>query len=55
MEKLVICDFSTLSVHFYDVDTDRDIDIEELGFKDSQCSYMFGESMEIIHHKDPIK
>lgn len=55
MEKLVIIDYSDLSVHFFDVDTDRDIDISELGFKESQCSWMFGENMDIIFHKEPVK
>ena len=55
MEKLVIIDYSTTSVHFFDIETTEDIDIEELGFKESQCSWMFSEEMEIIHHKNPIK
>ena len=55
MEKLVVLDYSTLSVHFYDIDTDKDIDIEELGFKESQCSWMFGDSMDITFHKEAVK
>lgn len=55
MEKLVIIDYNDLSVHFFDVATNRDIDIEELGFKQSQCSWMFGESIDIVFHKEVLK
>ena len=37
MEKLVIIDYSDLSVHFYDIDSEANIDedyLEELGFLD---------------------
>ena len=55
MEKLVVIDYSDLSVHFFDVDTDRDIDISELGFKESQCSWMFGENISINSHSEVVK
>ena len=58
MEKLVIIDYSTISVHFYDVDTDANIDeeyISNLGFHTSECSWMFGESMDIFHHKGILR
>lgn len=58
MEKLVILDFSNASVHFYNVDSEADIDdsyIEKLGHHCSNCQWMFGEQMEIIHHKGILK
>ena len=55
MEKLVILDYSDCSVHFYDVDTEDPIDIEKLGYKESQCSWMFGQSIDITFHKKIVK
>ena len=55
MKRLVVIDHSNLSVHFFDINTDRDIDISELGFKESQCSWMFGESIDIHFHKEVIR
>ena len=56
MEKLVILDFNDASVHFYDVDSEADVDeeyISNLGFH--TCLWMFGDEMEIIHHKEVLK
>ena len=55
MEKLVILDYSDLSVHFYDVDTEEDVDIEKLGFKESECSWMYGEDINLKFHKETIR
>ena len=54
MEDLVILDYSTLTVHFYKVDNDANIDenyIEKLGFNTNECSWMFAEDIGIIKHK----
>ena len=58
MEDLVIIDYSTLSVHFYKVDNDADINedyIEKLGFNTNECSWMFAENIDIIKHKGICK
>ena len=58
MEDLVIIDYSTLSVHFYKVDKDTNINddyIEKLGFNTNECSWMFAEDIEIIKHKGILK
>ena len=58
MEDLVIIDYSTLSVHFYKVDSDANIDeyyITKLGFNPDGCSWMFAEDIGIIKHKGILK
>ena len=58
MEKLVILDYTNATVDFYDVEPDVDIDesyIEELGFNANNCSWMFGDNMEITFHKEVLK
>lgn len=58
MEKLVILDYSTCEVHIYNVDRDAEIDDEyigNLGYKLSQCSYMFAEDIDIFQHKGVLK
>ena len=58
MEKLIILDFCTASVHVYDVDSEANIDetyIENLGFNTNSCSWMFAENMEITFHKEVLK
>ena len=58
MEDLVILDYSTLTVHFYKVDSNADINddyIEKLGFNTNECSWMFAEDIEIIKHKGILK
>lgn len=58
MEKLVILDYVVPSVHVYDVDTEANIDetyIENLGFNTNSCSWMFGDGIDIIFHKEVLK
>ena len=58
MEDLVILDYSTLTVHFYKVDSNADIDydyIEKLGFNPDECSWMYAEDIDIFKHKGIIK
>ena len=55
MEKLAIMDYIKQEIHIFDVDTDRDIDISELGFRDSDCHYMTGEHISVVRHKGIIK
>ena len=58
MEDLVILDYSTLTVHFYKVDFNADINddyIEKLGFNPDSCSWMFAEDIDIIKHKGILK
>ena len=58
MEKLVVMNYNTLSVHVYNVDPEADIDeeyISNLGHHTSECSWMFGENIDIVHHKGILK
>lgn len=58
MKKLVILDYSNGSVHIYKVDSEANIDeeyIHDLGFHISECSWMFGENIEIFKHKGILK
>lgn len=58
MEKLVILDYTNATVHFYDVDSEANIDesyIDGLGFEPNNCLWMFAEQMEIIFHKEVLK
>ena len=58
MEDLVILDYSTLTVHFYKVDSNADINddyIEKLGFNTNECSWIFAEDIEVIKHKGILK
>ena len=44
MQELVIMNYSDSSIHFYQVSSDKTIDedfIKGLGFKPSNCSWMF--------------
>ena len=57
-EKLVILEYSTQTVHVYNVDPEANIDeeyISNLGFHTSECSWMFGEAIEIIRHGGLLK
>ena len=58
MEKLVVMNYNTLEVHVYNVGSEANIDegyIESLGHHASECSWMFGEEIGIIHHKGILK
>lgn len=51
MEKLIICNYSTSSIHIYDVQEDADIKDEsylrKLGFNPDECSWMFTTELQI--------
>ena len=58
MEDLVILDYSTLTVHFYKIDSNADINddyLENLGFNTNECSWMCAEDIEVIKHKGILK
>ena len=58
MEKLIILDYVVPTVHIYDVDSNVEIDesyIEDLSINTNCASWMFGEDIEIIHHKGVLK
>ena len=58
MEDLVILDFNNVTVHFYKVDKDTNINddyIEKLGFDTNECSWIFAEDVEVIKHKGILK
>ena len=58
MEDLVILDYNTLTVHFYKIDSNADINddyLEKLGFDTNECSWIFAEDIEVIKHKGILK
>lgn len=55
MEELVIMDYSTSIVHFYQVDTNKRIDgdfILNLGFNPSSCSWMYDKFIDVRKHRN---
>ena len=55
MTQLAIMDYITQEIHLFDIDTEREVELSELGFRDSDCHYMYGNHIPIIHHKEAIK
>ena len=54
MEELIIMDYSTLSVHLYKIDSNININeeyIKHLGYNTDECSWMFGEDIDIFKHQ----
>ena len=54
MNELVILNYDTLEVHFYKIDNDIEVTedfIKSLGHNPDECSWMFGEFINIIKHK----
>lgn len=57
MEKLVILEYSTCTVHIHDIERSEPINdeyIDNLGYKSSDCLWMAGD-IEIIQHKGTLK
>ena len=57
MEKLVILEFSTATVHIHNIERSEPIDeeyIDSLGYHSSDCNWMAGD-LEIIQHKGILK
>jgi hypothetical protein len=53
MEKLVILDYSTNTVHIHNIDTDLEISdeyVDSIGYNISNCYYIAGD-IEIIEHQ----
>lgn len=55
MKQLAVMDYINHEFHLFDVDTDRDIELSELGFRDSDCHYMWGEEIKVVYHKEVVK
>ena len=55
MEKLAIMNYITQEVHIFEVDTDHEIELSDLGFRESDCHWMFGEDIPVIYHKEVLK
>lgn len=54
MEELVILNYGTLEVYFYKIDKNIEVTedfIKSLGHNPDECSWMFGEFINIIKHK----
>lgn len=58
MEQLIVLDFSDNSVHFYNIDSNYEPDVEdllsELGHHLSNCSWMFCENVNVKFHSSII-
>lgn len=58
MEQLIVLDFSDNSVHFYNIDSNYEPDVEdllsELGHHSSSCSWMFCENVNVEFHSGII-
>ena len=55
MEEVVIMDFSTSTIHFYQIDSDRVIDndfILNLGFNPSSCSWIYDKFIDVRKHRN---
>ena len=55
MEELVIMDYSTSTIHFYQIDSDRVIDddfILNLGFNPSSCSWIYNKFIDVRKHRN---
>lgn len=58
MRRLIILDYTNAKVHFYDVDVGVEIDDEylrNLGYRESESSYMICDAAEIVFHKKPLR
>ena len=54
IDELIILNYDTLEVHFYKIDRNIEVTedfIESLGHNPDECSWMFGEFINIIKHK----
>jgi hypothetical protein len=57
MEKLVVLDYSTCTVHVHNIEREDPITdeyLDDLGYDSSECYWMEGD-IEIIHHKGVLK
>ena len=55
MEELVIMDYSTSTIHFYQINSDRVIDddfILNLGFNPSSCSWIYDKFIDVRKHRN---
>lgn len=53
-QKLVVLDYGDLTVHYFDIFKDINIDdeyVQALGFKLTECSWMNGKHIKIIKEK----
>lgn len=58
MEELVILNYNKSEIHFYKVDYDTEIDeeyIRKLGHNPDECSWLFGEFINVVKHKGILK
>lgn len=56
MEKLVVLDFNTHTVHIFNVENDVEVNINNLGYgiDSDNCVCMWCENVDIIKHKGII-
>lgn len=56
MQKLVILDYSSGSIHFYDIKDDTEVNdffIAGLGHRSNDCYWMIGDNIPIYYHTKP--
>ena len=57
MEKLVVLDYSTCTLHVYNIETEESVSDEyivNLGYNPDACYWMIGD-VEILYHKGILK
>ena len=57
MERLVIFDYNTSTIHIYDIEKEEPVTeeyISELGFNLDECYWMAGD-IEFVKHKEILK
>ena len=57
MEKLVVLDYSTCTLHVYNIETEEHVSddyIVNLGYNPDACYWMIGD-VEILYHKGVLK
>lgn len=58
MEKLVVLDYSTATVHIHPLEREeplQDSDIEDLGYNSSDCYWMAGDINFQVHNKEVVR
>ena len=55
MKQVAIMNYITQEIHIFDVEKEEDITMGDLGFRESDCHWMWGEDIKVVHHKEVVK